>query len=176
MAPETMRSRSFRGGLLVLLFILFVAGVAGGHYYLYNTLKDVQSRKNSVMRQEANVRHAAKTDEALLQAYKRTLASLSRQPVKFPQDQVAFLSNVEKQLTEVGVEKVSITSTRVDKGGMLTATVQFTGPYYQVLEGIAGWRTMEEIVKMQSLAMKFEASGKVSGTTLLETRVREEAP
>ncbi len=176
MAFEFTRSESFRKFFSTLMVLVFLGGVGGGHYYLFTTLQDVQKRQESVQRQERSVKHAVKTDEALLQVYKRILASLSRQPVKFPQDQVAFLSNVEKQLTEVGVEKVSITSTVVSKGDMLTATVQFTGPYYQVLEGIAGWRTMEEIVRMQSFSVKFEPSGRISGTTLLETRVRREAP
>jgi len=176
MAFDFFRSESFQKTLFSLLILAFLGGVVWGHYYLFTTLQSVQKRQESVRRQEQSVKHAVQTDESLLQLYKRILSSLSRQPVAFPQDQVAFLSNVEKQLTEVGVEKVSITSTRVNAGGMLTATVQFTGPYYQVLEGIAGWRTMEEIVRMQSLSIKFESSGGISGTTLLETRVREEAP
>ncbi len=170
------RSESLRRKLLPLGCILFLLGIAWGHYYLSTNLEEVSRRRARLLNQEVNLRHAARTDEALLQIYKGVLANLSRQPVQFPQDQVAFLSNVEKQLTEVGVEKVSITSTRVGDEGMLTATVQFAGPYYQVLEGIAGWRTMEEIVRMQSLSIRFEPSGKISGSTLLETRVREEAP
>ncbi|HOU31952.1 MAG TPA: hypothetical protein PLY89_01150 [Synergistaceae bacterium] len=99
--------------VLGLALLLTVGGGLGGTTVLRWKLQENIDRQRELQRQEVQYRHSSETNAALIQLYKKTLASLEKSQVGFPGDQVAFLSAVEQVLTQEGLEKISMTTAGV---------------------------------------------------------------
>lgn len=157
--------------LLGLLLLLMVGGSIGGTWFVRWKIQEALDRRAELQLQEQTYQHSSGTNAALIQLYKNTLSSLEAHRVVLPQDQVAFLSAVEQVLTQVGLEKISMTTAGVSAEGRLNVTVQFKGSYYKVAEALAGWRGMSSVVRMSTLSMNMDKSGTVQANTVLETQI-----
>ena len=157
--------------VLGLALLLTVGGGLGGTTVLRWKLQENIDRQRELQRQEVQYRHSSETNAALIQLYKKTLASLEKSQVGFPGDQVAFLSAVEQVLTQEGLEKISMTTAGVSPEGKISVAVQFRGPYYKVMRALAEWRDLSSLVRMSTINFNMDRKGDVQANTVLETLI-----
>ena len=151
--------------------LLVVAGGLGGTTVLRWKIQEALDRQRDLERQEQQYLQSSETSAALIQMYNKNLSLLEKHQVRFPEDQVAFLSAVEQVLTQVGLEKISMTTAGVSPEGKMSVAVQFKGPYYKVMRAMADWRQLSSVVRMATLNFQMDRQGIVQASTVLETLV-----
>ncbi|MCF7936505.1 MAG: hypothetical protein K9L28_09200 [Synergistales bacterium] len=169
MADED-RSRRIRQLILVVLLGMVFVGLL---YAGARTSRMLEQERREAMLKAVEEREALKEVQKtsqLLQAYKKTLSRYEEHRVSFPADRVAVYAAVEQTLTGHGVEMDKITP-KGDGSGRYSVQVRFTGPYYSVLGTLAEWRTMADLMLMQSLSLSWSGDGEVSCSAVLATQL-----
>ncbi|MDD4365230.1 MAG: hypothetical protein PHF19_05745 [Synergistales bacterium] len=162
-----MTTGSQKNLALLLLFILFAAVIWFQNALLGN-LVTLRREVDELGTNKAHLTASLARTTRQIQLFKTSLAEIARYQRSLPKDNVEFYALVEGRLARNGAVVNAITPTKADKG-RVAVKIDFSCPYYGLLDLLADWRSLEAAIRLRLLDVSLAEDGQVSVTAELES-------
>lgn len=163
-----------RKTLLLLSFGLLFAALLWREHTLLAELALFRDEIDDLTRQERQLTESLSRSARHVQLYKASLAEIALYQRALPKDNVEFYSLVEGRLARNNAVVNAIRPSRAE-GGRVAVQIDFSCPYYALLELLADWRSLEAAVRLRSLVLTLGQDGQVGATAELESVLEEGA-
>lgn len=154
--------------VLLLLFVLLSGFLVWIQGRLLDDLMALRRDVDDLKRRELMLTANLSRSMGQIDLYKSSLAEIARYQRALPKDHVEFYSLVERQLTDNNAV-VNAIRPSLSEGGRVGVQIDFSCPYYGLLEVLADWRSLEAAVRLRSLTVNLEGSGTIQATAQLES-------
>lgn len=157
-----------RKSLILLFFGLFFLLFLWMERAFLSDLIALRRDVNELSQRERQLTEGLTRSARQIQLYKTSLADIALYQRTLPRDNVEFYSLVEGRLARNNSIVNAIRPAQAE-GERVAVQIDFSCPYYALLELLADWRSLEAAIRLRSLVVTLDEAGGVAATAELES-------
>ncbi len=158
-----------RKDTVTFLFLLLISiGMIAGSYFLLKETAELRGVERNLKVQKKQTE--MQIDEKLrqIEVHKRAIAQLERYQIELPENEVAFYSWVQQELTDNGMRSNMVKPAKSPENRN-AVQVDFQGPYYSFTQTLSDWRNLKIALRLSSVRLEAVDGGGIKGVAFVES-------